>query len=163
MIISVIAVIGKNNEIGKGNELLCRLPSDLKRFKAITLGHTVIMGRKTFESLPNGALINRRNVVISRNTQLKINGAEVYTSLDYALMKSINEIEVFIIGGADIYSQTLPFADRLYITRIHAEFPEADVFFPSINWKNWKETGRETLPADEKNPYSLTFLEYEKW
>jgi len=163
MIISVIAALGKNNEIGKGNDLLCRLPSDLKHFKEITLGHTIIMGRQTFESLPKGALPNRRNIVISRNTLLKIKGAEVYPSLDYALMKSINEIEVFIIGGAQIYAQTLPFADRLYITRIHATFPEADVFFPSINWNNWKETGREFFPADEKNPYPFTFVEYDKW
>jgi len=163
MIISLIAVLGKNNEIGKGNELLCRLPSDLKRFKEITLGHTVIMGRKTFESLPKGALPDRRNVVVSRNTELKIKGVEIYSSLDYALLKSINEFEVFIIGGAQIYAQALPFADRLYITRIHSSFPEADVFFPSINWNMWKETGRETFPADEKNPHPFTFLEYEKW
>ena len=163
MIISLIAVLGKNNEIGKGNELLCRLPSDLKRFKEITLGHTVIMGRKTFESLPKGALPDRRNIVVSRNTELKIKGVEIYSSLDYALLKSINEFEVFIIGGAQIYAQALPFADRLYITRIHSSFPEADVFFPSINWNMWKETGRETFPADEKNPYPFTFFEYEKW
>ena len=97
MIISLIAVLGKNNEIGKGNNLLCHLPSDLKHFKEITLGHTVIMGRKTFDSLPKGALPNRRNVVISRNPELKIKGAEVFPSLDHALLKSINEIEVFII------------------------------------------------------------------
>jgi len=163
MIISIIAALGRNNEIGKSNELLCHLPSDLKHFKAITLGHTVIMGRKTFESLPKGALPNRKNIVISRNSELKIKGAEVCSSLDFAFLKTINEEEVFIIGGAQIYTQTLPFADRLYITRIHASFPEADVFFPSINWSIWKETGRETFPADEKNPYSFTFLEYEKW
>jgi len=162
MIISLIAVLGKNNEIGKGNELLCRLPADLKHFKEITLGHTVIMGRKTFESLPNGALPNRRNIVISRNTQLVIKDVEVYSSLDYALLKTINETEVFIIGGAQIYSLSLPFADKLYITRIHAAFQEADVFFPSVNWSNWKETGRETFPSDEKNPYPFSFLEYEK-
>ena len=163
MIISLIAVLGKNNEIGKGNELLCYLPSDLKRFKGITMGHTVIMGRKTFESLPNGSLPNRRNIVISRNPELKIKGAEIYSSLDFALLKSINEIEVFIIGGAQIYEQALPFADKLYLTRIHASFPEADVFFPQINWNIWKETGREAFQSDEKNPYPFTFLEYEKW
>ena len=163
MIISIIAVLGKNNEIGKGNELLCYLPADLKRFKAITLGHTVIMGRKTFESLPTGSLPNRRNIVISRNTELKIKGVEVYSSLDKALLKSINEIEVFIIGGAQLYLQTMPFADKLYLTRIHTAFPEANVFFPSIDWSNWKETGRESFPSDEKNPYPFTFIEYEKW
>jgi len=162
MIISLIAVLGKNNEIGKGNKLLCHLPADLKRFKAITTGHTVIMGRKTFESLPNGALPNRRNLVVSRNTRLVIEGAEVCSSLDYALLKCINETEVFIIGGAQIYEQALPVADKLYITRIYADFPEADAFFPAIDRNIWKETGRETFPADEKNPYPFSFLEYEK-
>jgi dihydrofolate reductase len=162
MIISLIAVLGKNNEIGKGNELPCHLPADLKRFKAITLGHTVVMGRKTFESLPNGPLSNRRNLIVSRNGQLVVEGAEVCSSLDHALLKCINDTEIFIIGGAQIYTQALPVADKLYITRIHAGFPEANVFFPPIDWSTWKETGRETFPADEKNPYPLTFFEYER-
>ena len=162
MKLSIIAAIGKNNEIGKNNQLLCRLPDDLKRFKAITTGHTVIMGRKTFESLPNGALPNRRNIVISRNPQLAVEGAEVCSSLDHALLKCIDESEVFITGGAQIYAQALPVADKLYITRIHAAFPEADAFFPLIDLNIWKETGRETFPADEKNPYLFTFVEYER-
>ena len=162
MIISLIAALGKNNEIGKGNKLLCHLPSDLKRFKSITSGHTVIMGRNTFESLPKGLLPNRRNIIISRNTQLRIEGAEVYSSLDYAILKCINEQEVFIIGGAQIYAQVLPVADKLYITKVYADFPEADAFFPAIDRNSWKETFRETFPADEKNPYSFSFLEYEK-
>jgi dihydrofolate reductase len=120
------------------------------------------MGRKTFESLPKGALPNRRNLVVSRNKQLTIEGAEVCSSLDQALLKCINETEIFIIGGAQIYAQALPVADKLYITRIHAGFPEADAFFPPVNRNDWKETGRETFPADEENPYSFTFLEYEK-
>jgi len=162
MIISIIAVLGKNNEIGKDNKLLCRLPSDLKRFKEITSGHTVIMGRKTFESLPNGALSNRRNIVISRNSELVIENAEVYSSLDYALLKCIDESEVFIIGGAQIYAQALPVADKLYITRIHSTFPDADAFFPEIDRNIWKETVRETFSPDEKNPFAFTFLEYER-
>ena len=162
MIISLIAVLGKNNEIGKGNELLCRLPADMKRFKEITTGHTVIMGRKTFESLPNGRLPNRRNIIISHNTQLAIEGAEVYSSLDYAFIKCINETEVFIIGGAQIYKQAISVADKLYITKILSAFPEADAFFPPIDKNKWKETSRETFPADEKNPYAFMFLEYER-
>jgi len=162
MIISIIAAIGKNNEIGKGNELLCRLPSDMKRFKALTSGHTVVMGRKTFESLPNGALPNRRNIVVSRNPDLVIEGVEVSSSLDHALLKCIDETEVFIIGGAQIYEQSLPVADKLYITRIHAAFPEADAFFPVIDRNGWKETGRETFPACDKDPYSFSFVEYER-
>jgi len=162
MIISVVAALGKNNEIGKGNELLCRLPADMKRFKSLTSGHTVIMGRKTFESLPNGALPNRRNIIVSRNTNLAIGSAEVYSSLDHALLKCIDEAEVFIIGGAQIYALALPVADKLYITKIHACFPEADAFFPLIDKDSWKETGRETFPADEKNPFSFSVIEYER-
>jgi dihydrofolate reductase len=162
MIISIIVAIGKNNEIGKGNDLLCRLPADLKHFKEITSGYTIIMGRKTFDSLPKGALPNRRNIVISRNPDLKIEGAEIYPSLDSALIKLLNESEVFIIGGAQIYKQTFPIADKLYLTKIHADFSEADTFFPPIDWKSWRELSRETFSADEKNPYSFSFLEYER-
>ncbi|MDR2058257.1 MAG: dihydrofolate reductase [Dysgonamonadaceae bacterium] len=162
MKISIIAVLGRNNEIGKDNDLLCRLPADLKCFKEITSGSPVIMGRKTFESLPKGPLPNRRNIVLSRSAGRKIEGAEVYPSLDYALLKLIDEREVFVIGGARIYEQALPVADKFYLTRIHASFPEADVFFPAIDFHAWKETQRETFPADEKNQYAFTFLEYER-
>jgi dihydrofolate reductase len=163
MKISIIVVIGKNNEIGKGNDLLCRLPADLKHFKEITSGHPVVMGHKTFDSLPKGPLPNRRNMVISRNTGLKIEGAEVCPSLDHALIKLRDEAEVFIIGGAQIYEQALPVADKLYLTKIHAGFPEADAFFPTIHFQEWRETNRDSFPADEKNPYSFTFLEYERF
>ncbi|GHV26649.1 dihydrofolate reductase [Bacteroidia bacterium] len=162
MKISIIVAVGKNNEIGQGNDLLCHLPADLNHFKEITSGHTIIMGRKTFESLPKGALPNRKNIVISRNKDLKIEGATVYDSLDYALLKLIDEEEVFIIGGAQIYRQMLPDADKLYLTKIHADFPEADVFFPEIKYNEWKEISRETFPADEKNRYSFTFVELER-
>ena len=162
MKISIVVAVGKNNEIGKNNKLLCRLPADLKRFKEITSGHTVIMGRKTVESLPKGPLPNRRNIVVSRNKNRTIEGAEVYSSLDYALLKSMDEDEVFIIGGAQIYAQALPIADKLYLTRIHAGFPDADAFFPEIDRSVWREIHRETFPADEKNPHSFTFLEYER-
>jgi dihydrofolate reductase len=162
MIISMVVVIGRNNEIGKDGDLLCHLPADLKHFKEITYGHTVIMGRKTFQSLPKGPLPNRRNIVISRTTGLKIEGAEVYPSLDYALIRLIDENEVFIIGGAQIYEQALPITDKIYLTKIHADFPEADAFFPKIDFSVWRETSRETFPADEKNLYPFSFLEFER-
>jgi dihydrofolate reductase len=162
MTISIIAATGKNNEIGKNGDLLCHLPADLKHFKEITSGNVVVMGRKTFESLPQGPLPNRRNIVVSRNVDLKIEGAEVYPSLDYAFIRLIDENEVFIIGGAQIYEQILPIADKLYLTKIHADFPEADTFFPKIDFSVWRETSRETFFADEKNPYSFSFLEYER-
>jgi dihydrofolate reductase len=159
MIISIIVVSGKNSEIGKGNRLLCHLPADLKHFKEITTGHTVIMGRKTFESLPNGALPNRKNIVLSRNNDLRVKGADVYPALDSALIRLKDENEVFVIGGAQIYEQVLPIADKIYLTKIHADFPEADAFFPRFDIRKWKEISRETFPADEKNAYSYSFIE----
>jgi len=162
MIVSIIVATGRNNEIGKNGGLLCHLPADLKHFKEITSGHPVIMGRKTFQSLPKGPLPNRRNIVISRNPNLKIEGVEVYSSLDYAFIKLIDEDEVFIIGGAQIYEQALPIADKIYLTKINASFPEADVFFPQIDFSVWREADRETFLADEKNPYSFSFIEYER-
>ncbi|GHT76803.1 dihydrofolate reductase [Bacteroidia bacterium] len=162
MILSIIVAIGKNNEMGKNGDLLCHLPADLKHFKEITSGHTVVMGRKTFDSLPNGALPKRKNIVISRNPELKIENATVYPSLDYALIKLLDEDEVFIIGGAQIFKQILFDTDKLYLTKIHAEFPDADAFFPPVDYSQWRETGRETFPADEKNPYSFSFIELER-
>ncbi|GHV58424.1 dihydrofolate reductase [Bacteroidia bacterium] len=162
MKLSIIVALGKNNEIGKGNDLLCHLPADLRHFKEITSGKTIIMGRKTFDSLPQGPLPNRTNIVISRNPDLKIEGAVVCPSLDFALLKSMDEEEIFIIGGAQIYRQALAAADKLYLTKIHAAFPEADTFFPEINYKEWREVGRETHPADEKHPYSYSFVELER-
>ena len=162
MIISIVVATGRNNEIGVNGDLLCHLPADLKRFKEITSGHTVIMGRKTWESLPKKPLPNRRNIVISRNTGLKIEEAEVYSSLDYAFIRLIDEKEVFIIGGAQIYEQSLPIADKIYLTKIYADFPDADVFFPKIDLSVWQETGRETFFADERNLYGFSFIEYER-
>ena len=162
MIISIIVATGRNNEIGKDNELLWHLPADLKHFKEITNGHTIVMGRKTFESLPKGALPNRRNMIVSRNADLKIEGAEVYASIDQALLKAIDEEEVFIIGGAQIYKQAFPDADKIYLTKVNALFPDATAFFPEIKSAEWREVSREFHPADEKNPYAFTFIELEK-
>jgi len=162
MIISIIAALGENNEIGRDNHLLCHLPSDLKHFKEITEGSVIVMGRKTFDSLPKGALPRRRNIVISRNSALQIEGAEVYASLDQAWEHLVDEKEVFVIGGAQIYAQTLDCADKLYLTHIHAVFPEATVFFPPVHDPEWKEIKREAHPADEKHPYAFSFLEYER-
>jgi dihydrofolate reductase len=162
MTLSIIVAVAKNNEIGRENNLLWRLPAELKRFKELTTGHAVVMGRTTFESLPKGALPNRRNIVLSRNENVNYDNCEVYSSLDAALIKLINEKEVFIIGGKQIYEQAFPITDKLYLTKVHAEFPEADTFFPSVDWSEWRETSRETRPADEKNPYSFTFYEFER-
>jgi len=120
------------------------------------------MGRKTFESLPNGPLLDRKNIILSRNPDFSHANCLVFSSLDDALIKLSGEKEVYIIGGSQIYEQALPYIDKLYVTRVHASFPEADTFFPNIIWKNWKKMNEEKHPADEKNVYSFTFYEFVK-
>lgn len=154
--ISIIVAVAENNAIGKAGDLLCHLSSDLKHFKAVTSGHTVIMGRKTFDSLPKGALPNRRNIVITRNSAFAAEKVEVAHSLEEAL--NMAGSNAFIIGGEQIYSQALPFADKLFLTEIHADFPDADTFFPEINTDQWAEESRETFPADEKNQFPYSFV-----
>ena len=162
MILSVIVAVGEGNEIGCRNRLLWRLPADLKRFKSLTIGHAVVMGRKTFESLPCGPLPDRTNIILSNNPHFTHANCLVFSSFDEALIKLSDEKEVFIIGGSQLYSQALPLADRLYLTRVHARFPEADVFFPTIDYAKWIKKNEIIYPADEKNNYSFTFYEYEK-
>lgn len=131
MSVSIIAAIGRNRELGKDNDLIWHFKDDMKFFKETTTGSTVIMGRKTFESLPK-ALPNRRNIVISRNKDFKAEGAEVVGSVEEALKKAKND-EIFIIGGGRIYTEFLPLADKLYLTEIDAECPDAEVYFPKFN------------------------------
>ena len=131
MSVSIIAAIGRNRELGKGNDLIWHFKDDMKFFKETTTGSTVIMGRKTFESLPK-ALPNRRNIVISRNKDFKAEGAEVVGSVEEALKTAKND-EIFIIGGGRIYTEFLPLADKLYLTEIDAECPDAEVYFPKFN------------------------------
>ena len=162
MLLSIIVAVGENNEIGYRNSLLWRLPADLKRFKALTTGHTVVMGRKTFESLPNGPLPNRINAVISRNLSFTHPNCLVFPSFDEALIKLSGEMEVYVIGGSQIYNQALLYASKLYLTQVHASFPEADTFFPEIDRTKWIKSSEEMHLADEKNNYSFTFYEYKK-
>lgn len=136
MVISIIACITKNRAIGNNNQLLFHIQEDMKRFRTLTMGHTILMGRKTFESLPQGALPGRRNIVVSR-TQTQIVGCEVYSSIELALAACQGEEEVFIIGGADIYAQTSPMAFRLYLTIVDCCITNADAFFPQINFSEW--------------------------
>ena len=139
MNISIIVAIAENRAIGFENKLLYWLPNDLKRFKALTTGHTIIMGRKTFESLPKGALPNRRNIVLSRQ-DIEFPGAERYASLETALAQCQNEEEIFIIGGGLIYAQFIDHAKRVYLTEIDGEDSEADVFFPEFDKSKYKRT-----------------------
>ena len=159
--ISIIVAINKNNGIGYKNELLYWLPNDLKRFKSLTTGHTIIMGRKTFESLPKGALPNRRNIVLSHKN-LILDGAECFHSLNEALEACKEDDEVFIIGGASLYKEAMPLADRLYITEIDDKDKEADAFFPEITSDKWQEKSRECHSTDEKHLYSYCFCNYER-
>lgn len=129
--LSIIVAIAQNNAIGKAGQLLYHLPNDLKRFKVLTTGHTIIMGRKTFESLPNGALPNRQNLVLSHDTTLSLPGAEVFPTLEAVLATCPNNEEIFVIGGVSVYRQALPFADKLYITLFDDNPMDADTFFPS--------------------------------
>ncbi len=161
--ISLIAAIGKNNELGKGNDLVWKLPNDQKFFRDTTKGHPVIMGRKTFESLP-GILPNRKNVVITRDKTYLRHGVDVVYSLEEALklFPNIKE-EIFIIGGAEIYQQSMNVADRLYITHIDAEDKKADAFFPEIIPVVWNEISHQEHKKDDKHPFNYTFSIYDRF
>lgn len=160
--ISIIVAADENNAIGKNGDLLCHLPNDLKYFKKTTEGHAVVMGRKTFESLPKGALPNRRNIVVTHNKDLQFENCEMASSLTDAIALAGNEDEIFIIGGGSVYEQALPLADKLYVTRIHHEFEGVDTYFPGIKPSDWKVISNEEHPADEKNKYAHTFIVFEK-
>ena len=164
--ISIIAAIAENNAIGLKGKLLYWLPADLKRFKALTTGHTIIMGRKTFESLPKGALPNRRNIVLTRSKQT-FEGAETFPSLSKALAACNLSLkgdggseEVFIIGGASVYAEALPLATRLCLTEVHDTPKEADAFFPDFKRDEWEVAFREEHEPDEKHAQSFTFIDY---
>jgi len=157
MTISIIAAIGKNNELGKGNDLIWHFKDDMKFFKETTTGSTVIMGRKTFESLPK-ALPNRRNIVISRSRNYSPEGALVVSDIKKALNEADSD-EVFIIGGGTIYKEFLPLADKLYLTEIDAECPDAEVFFPEFDKKKYK---REKLTDFECDGIHFSHILYTK-
>lgn len=161
MNISIIVAVSRNNAIGNNNKLLYWLPNDLKRFKALTTGHTIIMGRKTFESLPKGALPDRRNIVLSRQ-HIQPDGVEVFSSLEEALRHCLSDEEIFIIGGASVYRQAIDLANRIYLTRVDDEPEEADAFFPVIDDRQWSVEKQEVCDKDEKHAYSYAFVDYRK-
>ena len=156
--INIIAAVDRNRAIGYRNKLLYWLPNDLKRFKALTTGHTIVMGRKTFESLPKGALPNRRNIVLSRSV-VELPGCEVFTSLDDALATCSADEEVYVIGGASIYRQAMKTADRLCLTEVDDEAKEADAWFPEYK-EEWEETTRENHQRDDRHAFSYAFVDY---
>jgi dihydrofolate reductase len=159
--VTIIAAIAANNALGKDNQLIWHLPVDLKRFKKTTLNHAVIMGRKTYESLGK-PLPNRTNILITRDKNYKAEGCLVVNSVKEAL-KAAAEVDEnpFILGGAEIYKQAMPFTDKLDITFVYHQF-EADVFFPEIDKTIWKETSRENFKADENNKYDYSFVTFER-
>jgi dihydrofolate reductase len=159
MIVSQIAAMSENHVIGKDNQLLWHMPNDLKHFKNTTSGHTVIMGRKTFDSVGK-PLPKRRNIVVTRQA-INIPGCEVAGSVEAALALCKDEGEVFIVGGAEIYKLSLRLTDRVYLTIIHQHF-EGDSFFPELDENEWKEVSRDDRQPDEKNPLPYSFITFER-
>ena len=161
--ITIIAALSMDGAIGYKNRLLYHMRADLKRFKALTMGHTVLMGRNTFESLPKGALPGRRNIVLTRDKSRSFQGAETCSSIQEALSLCSPDEEVFIIGGAQVYSQALPMAQRMELTLIHDIPEQADAAFPTFrDTPSWQLTAREDHQSDENNPYPYSFLTYSK-
>lgn len=158
MILSIIAAVSENNIIGSNNNLVWNLPADLKRFKQITSGHYIIMGRKTYESVGK-PLPNRTNIIITTDKTYKAEGCLVFNTIGEATDYAKTQDEVFILGGGNIYKQTINIADKMYITRIHESF-EGDTYFPIIEKSVWGEELVETHQPDEKNKYSYSFINY---
>jgi dihydrofolate reductase len=159
--IAIVVALDEKNAIGKNGNLLCHLPNDLKHFKRITENYTVVMGRKTFESLPKGALPNRKNIVLTSGKAEDFPGCRICRTPEEIRMATTDDEKIFIIGGAHLYRTALPCVNRLYITRIHHTFGDADTFFPDIDWTNWKQLDAEKHPSDEKHAYDYTFETYE--
>jgi dihydrofolate reductase len=165
MMVSLIAAVSKNNVIGKNNDLPWHLPNDMKYFMQTTKGHCVLMGRKNYESLPEKfrPLPNRTNILITRQADFDAPGCAIFNKIEQgiAYAKEKGETELFIIGGAEIYSATLPIADKLYLTEINATI-EGDTFFPQIDKTKWRETSRTLNNADDKHKFMFDFVVYEK-
>ena len=162
MTISLVVAASENNAIGKNNQLIWHLPNDLKFFKNTTWGFPVIMGRKSFESV-NKPLPGRTNIVITTNPDWKVETVIVVKNLKDAIQKAAetNSKQIFIIGGGEIYKQSMDIADNIYITRVHADL-EGDTFFPEIDKSKWKLTSNQDFEADEKHAYSYSFQIWEK-
>lgn len=165
MILSIISAIGKNNEIGQGNTLLWNLPADMKHFRETTSGHTVIMGQKTFESIGR-PLPNRRNIILTKDENFNNENIEIVYSVDELLdllkVSEDKDNECFVIGGGQIYKLFIDKADKIYITHVDKDFPNADTFFPEIDMDKWIISESVKLNADELNKYDLEFVTYFK-
>ena len=155
--IHAIVAIDENGAIGRQGDLLCHLSADMKHFKEVTMGHSIVMGRKTFESFPRRPLPGRQNIVITRNAGWQYPGVTVVHSLEDAIAAAETDT-IFIIGGAQVYEQSLPLVDVLHLTRIHARWASADAFFPAIDMDDWQEVSREHHVSDHKNAYEFDFI-----
>lgn len=160
--LSIIVAVAENYAIGKQGQLLCHMPADLQHFKQITSGHTVIMGERTYLSLPKHPLPNRKNIVISDNPDFNDPLAIVVRSIPEATQQVASDEEAFIIGGGMVYRQFMPIADKLYITHIHHSWEDADTYFPTIEADTWQLSSEEHHAADDNNPYPYTYAEYVK-
>ena len=156
--VTIIAAAAENNALGKDNDLVWHLPDDFKRFKALTTGHHIIMGRKTFESFPK-PLPNRVHIVVTRQEDYQKEGCITVNSIEKALALAKEDNQPFIIGGGEIYRLGMPYTDKIELTRVHGEF-EADTFFPEIDPEQWELTGSEHHSKDERHNYNFTYLTY---
>jgi dihydrofolate reductase len=158
--IALVVAIGAEREIGRNGSMPWHLPEDLKHFKTVTMGHTILMGRRTFESIGR-ALPGRDNFVVSRDIRFQTEGCAVFASLDLALAAAPPDRELMVIGGATLFEVLLPRAGRIYLTRVHSSFP-ADTWFPAWDEDNWREVEREDHGPDEKNPFRYSFVTLER-
>ncbi len=167
MSVNIIAAVARNLAIGHQNKLLYWLPDDMRRFRQLTTGHTIVMGRRTFESLPKGALPNRRNCVLTR-TVGQLPGCECFDSWESFIGSCRTDEDIYIIGGASIYRQLLPHADRLFLTEVDDTPEAADAFFPDFRMADvtgrcrWEETQREHHPADDRHAFDFDFVDYQR-
>ena len=155
--IKAIVAVDENGAIGRQGDLLCHLPADMRHFKEMTMGHSIVMGRKTFESFPRRPLPGRQNLVITRSAGWQYPGVTVAHSLEQAIALAETDT-VFIIGGAQIYEQALPVVDVLHLTLIHARWASADVYFPALDPNQWQEVEREHHTSDHRNAYEYDFI-----
>ncbi|MDD5570620.1 MAG: dihydrofolate reductase [Bacteroidales bacterium] len=159
-VVSIIVAVAENNVIGKDNKLIWHLPADLAHFKSITMGHHIIMGRKTFESIGK-PLPGRTSVIITKQKDYKADGCIAVSSLEEALKVAVNDAEVFIVGGAEIYRQSIDVAGKIYFTKVYESF-EGDVFFPEIDMNKWKISSKTNFFPDEKNKFKYSFIIFVK-
>ena len=155
--IHAIVAVASDWAIGRQGDLLCHMPADMRHFKEVTMGHSIVMGRKTFDSFPRRPLPGRQNIVITRDTGWDYPGVTVAHSLEQAIASALTDV-VFIIGGAQVYKEALPVVEVLHLTMIHARWASADAYFPALDMDQWQEVDREHHDSDHRNAYEFDFI-----